>query len=155
MNHTSGGVTIVKLNSPTTIGNGIVNVKSVSVTNTQAATKLISPILNNGPELTISTSSTVPTVTSQITTTTGGGHTVTIHTSSIASATTGTTITATTACNSGSTATALNGNTVTHNPPHTGYTRRAKLGDSRSTGRLHSAGNTHRSMTRLNIAGNS
>lgn len=32
---------------------------------------------------------------------------------------------------------------------HTGYTRRAKLGDSRSTGRLH-GGNT-RSMTRLNI----
>uniref|UniRef100_A0A1L8DMC8 Putative ph domain protein melted n=1 Tax=Nyssomyia neivai TaxID=330878 RepID=A0A1L8DMC8_9DIPT len=40
-------------------------------------------------------------------------------------------------------------------PPHTGYTRRAKLGDSRSTGRLHSTGNTHRSMTRLNIAGGS
>ena len=36
-----------------------------------------------------------------------------------------------------------------------GYTRRAKLGDSRSTGRLHTATNTntHRSMTRLNIAG--
>lgn len=36
-----------------------------------------------------------------------------------------------------------------------GYTRRAKLGDSRSTGRLHTASNTntHRSMTRLNIAG--
>lgn len=35
-----------------------------------------------------------------------------------------------------------------------GYTRRAKLGDSRSTGRLHTATNTntHRSMTRLNIA---
>ncbi|KAG5892437.1 hypothetical protein JTB14_003370, partial [Gonioctena quinquepunctata] len=38
-----------------------------------------------------------------------------------------------------------------------GYTRRAKLGDSRSTGRLHTAPsiNTHRSMTRLNIAGGS
>lgn len=37
-----------------------------------------------------------------------------------------------------------------------GYTRRAKLGDSRSTGRLHTAQNTntHRSMTKLNIAGN-
>lgn len=36
-----------------------------------------------------------------------------------------------------------------------GYTRRAKLGDSRSTGRLHTPqnANTHRSMTRLNIAG--
>lgn len=30
-------------------------------------------------------------------------------------------------------------------PPHTGYTRRVKLGDSRSTGRLHPAGNSHRS----------
>ncbi|KAJ8967516.1 hypothetical protein NQ314_002831 [Rhamnusium bicolor] len=48
--------------------------------------------------------------------------------------------------------------------PHTvastsagGYTRRTKLGDSRSTGRLHTApnSNTHRSMTRLNIAGGS
>ncbi|XP_045473807.1 protein melted isoform X2 [Harmonia axyridis] len=38
-----------------------------------------------------------------------------------------------------------------------GYTRRAKLGDSRSTGRLHTTqnANTHRSMTRLNIAGGS
>ncbi|XP_044754125.1 protein melted isoform X2 [Coccinella septempunctata] len=38
-----------------------------------------------------------------------------------------------------------------------GYTRRAKLGDSRSTGRLHTSqtANTHRSMTRLNIAGGS
>lgn len=40
-------------------------------------------------------------------------------------------------------------------PPHTGYTRRVKLGDSRSTGRLHPSGNTHRSMTRLNVAGGS
>lgn len=39
----------------------------------------------------------------------------------------------------------------------TGYTRRAKLGDSRSTGRLHTGqnSNTHRSMTRLNVAGGS
>ncbi|KAF7273895.1 ventricular zone expressed PH domain-containing protein melted [Rhynchophorus ferrugineus] len=39
----------------------------------------------------------------------------------------------------------------------TGYTRRAKLGDSRSTGRLHTVqnSNTHRSMTRLNVAGGS
>lgn len=39
--------------------------------------------------------------------------------------------------------------------PQGGYTRRAKLGDSRSTGRLHTAANTntHRSMTRLNITG--
>ncbi|GLV34207.1 melted [Carabus blaptoides fortunei] len=53
---------------------------------------------------------------------------------------------------------------ATVNPPvistpvqQVGYTRRAKLGDSRSTGRLHTASNTntHRSMTRLNIAGGS
>ncbi|KAJ0180288.1 hypothetical protein K1T71_003692 [Dendrolimus kikuchii] len=36
-----------------------------------------------------------------------------------------------------------------------GYTRRAKLGDSRSTGRLHPGPNSHRSMTRLNVAGGS
>ncbi|XP_013140052.1 PREDICTED: ventricular zone-expressed PH domain-containing protein homolog 1 isoform X2 [Papilio polytes] len=42
------------------------------------------------------------------------------------------------------------------NPPvTTGYTRRAKLGDSRSTGRLHTGPNSHRSMTRLNVAGGS
>lgn len=38
---------------------------------------------------------------------------------------------------------------------HFSYTRRAKLGDSRSTGRLHSTSHTHRSMTRLNVAGGS
>lgn len=41
------------------------------------------------------------------------------------------------------------------NSPLSSYTRRAKLGDSRSTGRLHSTSNTHRSMTRLNVAGGS
>ncbi|XP_028038141.1 protein melted isoform X2 [Bombyx mandarina] len=40
-------------------------------------------------------------------------------------------------------------------PPAAGYTRRAKLGDSRSTGRLHPGPNSHRSMTRLNVAGGS
>ncbi|KAI4461099.1 veph-a/melted [Holotrichia oblita] len=47
--------------------------------------------------------------------------------------------------------------TQTTPAPQGGYTRRAKLGDSRSTGRLHTAANnnTHRSMTRLNIAGGS
>ncbi|XP_050671616.1 protein melted isoform X2 [Leptidea sinapis] len=39
--------------------------------------------------------------------------------------------------------------------PVSGYTRRAKLGDSRSTGRLHPGPNSHRSMTRLNVAGGS
>ncbi|EDV97752.1 GH14519 [Drosophila grimshawi] len=44
---------------------------------------------------------------------------------------------------------------ATPTPPHTGYTRRVKLGDSRSTGRLHPASNTHRSVTRLNVASGS
>ncbi|XP_023952535.2 protein melted [Bicyclus anynana] len=44
---------------------------------------------------------------------------------------------------------------VTSVAPVTGYTRRAKLGDSRSTGRLHPGPNSHRSMTRLNVAGGS
>ncbi|KAH8323935.1 hypothetical protein KR067_012571 [Drosophila pandora] len=45
--------------------------------------------------------------------------------------------------------------TATPTPQHTGYTRRVKLGDSRSTGRLHPASNTHRSVTRLNVASGS
>lgn len=50
----------------------------------------------------------------------------------------------------------LNHSLLTINRNHSSsYTRRAKLGDSRSTGRLHSTGNTHRSMTRLNVAGGS
>ncbi|CAH0555735.1 unnamed protein product [Brassicogethes aeneus] len=44
-----------------------------------------------------------------------------------------------------------------HQNQQQGYTRRPKLGDSRSTGRLHtpSNANTHRSMTRLNITSGS
>ncbi|XP_019873887.2 protein melted isoform X2 [Aethina tumida] len=44
-----------------------------------------------------------------------------------------------------------------HQNQQQGYTRRAKLGDSRSTGRLHTPSNTntHRSMTRLNITSGS
>ncbi|BFF96740.1 protein melted [Drosophila madeirensis] len=45
--------------------------------------------------------------------------------------------------------------TPTPAPQHAGYTRRVKLGDSRSTGRLHPASNTHRSVTRLNVASGS
>ncbi|KAH8270011.1 hypothetical protein KR018_002318 [Drosophila ironensis] len=45
--------------------------------------------------------------------------------------------------------------TISAAPQHTGYTRRVKLGDSRSTGRLHPASNTHRSVTRLNVASGS
>ncbi|XP_026845248.1 protein melted isoform X1 [Drosophila persimilis] len=45
--------------------------------------------------------------------------------------------------------------TPTPTAQHAGYTRRVKLGDSRSTGRLHPASNTHRSVTRLNVASGS
>lgn len=63
-----------------------------------------------------------------------GGHILTIHTST---ANTNTTITAPTS--------PVGTPVVPPTPPHTGYTRRVKLGDSRSTGRLHPAGNSHRS----------
>lgn len=49
----------------------------------------------------------------------------------------------------------VNNCSITPTPPHTGYTRRAKLGDSRSTGRLHASSTTQRSLTRLNVAGGS
>ncbi|KAF5292632.1 hypothetical protein FQA39_LY13965 [Lamprigera yunnana] len=47
-------------------------------------------------------------------------------------------------------------NTQTHATPTSqgGYTRRAKLGNSRSTGRL-TSNNNHQSMTRINVAGSS
>lgn len=94
-------------------------------------------------------SNTVTSTSSQNTTT--SGHVVTINTSSVT-----TPVTAGIGINSGITSTSNVTTTsavVSPTAPHTGYTRRAKLGDSRSTGRLYSAGNTHRSMTRLNIAG--
>lgn len=63
-----------------------------------------------------------------------GGHILTIHTSP-------TKATATTTAPTSPVGTPV----VPPTPPHTGYTRRVKLGDSRSTGRLHPAGNSHRS----------
>lgn len=134
-------MTIVKLNSTSssTID------PLTSTTNTQnTSVKSTATINQNGVATAVSTPS-------QITAT--GGHVVTIHTSSITSTATcgGGGVPSTTTTGNGSSV--ANGNVVSPNPPHTGYTRRAKLGDSRSTGRLHSAGNTHRSMTRLNIAG--
>lgn len=97
-------------------------------------------------------SNTVTPTSSQNTST--SGHVVTINTSSIT-----TPISSGNGINAATISTTSNVTTpsaaVTPTAPHTGYTRRAKLGDSRSTGRLYSAGNTHRSMTRLNIAGTS
>ncbi|KAK5645394.1 hypothetical protein RI129_006694 [Pyrocoelia pectoralis] len=50
----------------------------------------------------------------------------------------------------------VGGNTQSQAAPPTqgGYTRRAKLGNSRSTGRL-TSNNNHQSMTRINVAGSS
>lgn len=39
-----------------------------------------------------------------------------------------------------------------HSTSQGGYTRRTKLGNSRSTGRL-TSNNNHQSMTRINVAG--
>lgn len=85
-------------------------------------------------------SNTVSSSSSQNTTT--GSHVVTINNSVTTPVSTGNGI------NSGTISTSnVTTNVVSPTAPHTGYTRRAKLGDSRSTGRLYSAGNTHRSMT--------
>lgn len=161
INKTSGGITIVKLNAPPPIP-----LHQPPLIEGQSATGTPATVLrtaahqhqnyvqqqNHGPppppaKLMNGTSHQRPTTPSQITTT--GGHVVTIHTSSITSAA----ATLAAAHNQQSTVTTAGTVAPVVSPPHTGYTRRAKLGDSRSTGRLHSAGNTHRSMTRLNIAG--
>ncbi|XP_050073569.1 protein melted [Anopheles maculipalpis] len=66
--------------------------------------------------------------------------------------------TGTSTATSVTTGTVLNGSSVVSpTPHHTGYTRnRPKLGDSRSTGRLHSGGGgSNKSTTRLNNAGGS
>lgn len=131
VNQIKGGVTIVKLNSPSQEINQSPNVASTSGRN--IAKMVLSTVTLNGNNAVASTSS-------QNTTT--SGHVVTINTSSVA----------TTPIATGTTSTGNVTATSVVSPPHTGYTRRAKLGDSRSTGRLYSAGNTHRSMTRLNIA---
>lgn len=161
MNQTSGGITIVKLNvAPPPLINHQSTTLDCTTTTTTTLPITTSKFING-----------VPTTTASIPShniTASGGHVVTIHTSSITSALASST--AQPISNSSSSShtgngtntqiTSTAGGTVTNGTvhptvqPHTGgYTRRAKLGDSRSTGRLHSTGNTHRSMTRLNIAG--
>lgn len=139
VNKTSGGITIVKLNAAP---------PPVPMHSSQSRPKLHQTNgLTNHQETTPPVAPPRPTTPSQI-----GHHVVTIHTSSV---------TTTAAAAAAAAAGATNNNSMPLSaaaaapppPQHTGYTRRAKLGDSRSTGRLHSAGNTHRSMTRLNIAG--
>lgn len=139
VNQIKGGVTIVKLNSPSQEINQLSNAASTSGRN--IAKMVLSTVTLNG-----NCSNTVASTSSQNTST--SGHVVTINSSSITTPISSGNGTISTTSNVATTAAV-----VTPTAPHTGYTRRAKLGDSRSTGRLYSAGNTHRSMTRLNIAG--
>uniref|UniRef100_A0A1B0CX98 Putative ph domain protein melted n=1 Tax=Lutzomyia longipalpis TaxID=7200 RepID=A0A1B0CX98_LUTLO len=133
-NQISGGVTIVKLNMAP-IHATVSTATATATTGNSVTTTVINSTSNGTATVHVPPQ---PEKTS---------HVVTIPTTTTAAATS-----ATSASQPSSTAT--NGTAVV-SPPHTGYTRRAKLGDSRSTGRLHSTGNTHRSMTRLNIAGGS
>lgn len=124
----SGGITIVQLNSqptPNIVG------------------KLSDMDIINGK--TVQTKSNVQPITSPIITN-GGGHVVKIHTTNAS------TNLSSPPVNVGVNS---NGHVITPAQPaaHTGYTKRTILGDSKSTGRLHSNSNTHRSMTRLNVAG--
>lgn len=143
VNQTSGGVTIVKLNSSTAN-----NISKPS----QTAAAVAPSALRNAPP-----STTPITVNNAIITNVAANDANPVSGPKIvASQTTGVTIhtsSNTTSNTNSNVNTNANAALPVNQTQHTGYTRRAKFGDSRSTGRLHSAGNTHRSMTRLNIAG--
>ncbi|XP_055373364.1 protein melted isoform X2 [Condylostylus longicornis] len=139
-NKTSGGVTIVNLNSPTTI-----------VTSSTISTISKPPLSIAANSIAITTATTtnltpsigINSITSN---TISGNHVVTISTNNSIS-------TAVSAIESAITIPApvpvASVTTTQSQSTHTGYTRRVKLGDSRSTGKLHHSSNTHRSMTRL------
>ncbi|XP_038118531.1 protein melted [Culex quinquefasciatus] len=143
---TPGGVTIVNLNSSATLP---VTTTTATTVTTPPVTLDTRPIFSKTPNVAVMTSSTAATPTSA----TSNGHTTVINTSN------GTTTTSTSIHPALLTNFMNSANStpvaVPPTPPHTGYTRRAKLGDSRSTGRLHSGGGGNKSMTRLNIAGGS
>lgn len=162
VNKTSGGITIVKLNAApplpanqpiaqsTQLSNGHLTSGTATLLRShqhhhhhQPTQPKLNGLAGHTEHQTAPAAPPRPTTPSQIS---GGHHVVTIHTSSVTPA-------AATAGASQPAPTSAPAATQPTPPTHTGYTRRAKLGDSRSTGRLHSAGNTHRSMTRLNIAG--
>lgn len=115
VNKTTGGITIVKLNSPPAANPNLNKSQTSIIHNNNGHTNVSTTVLNSNSQ--------VYTVTSPATNTSQPQqHLVN----------------------------GVNNHVVTSPTPHTGgYTRRAKLGDSRSTGRLHSGGT--RSMTRLNI----
>ncbi|XP_058838060.1 protein melted [Topomyia yanbarensis] len=147
---TSAGVTIVNLNSSATLP--VTAVTSVMTSPVMldsrsiiSKTPNVAVYSNNGNiNANANTSSLVSTT---VINTSNGTTTSTIHPALL-----------TNFMNSANGTPSMNGGgnaAVPPTPPHTGYTRRAKLGDSRSTGRLHSGGGGNKSMTRLNIAGGS
>lgn len=152
---TSGGITIVKLNAQT---------PSLAVHKPFVQTAIDPPATPRSKVMNGSSSHIRPRTPSQ---TSNGhnaaAHVVTIHTSSMTTSAAssnpepnmpaGVPPPPPTSPPPPTTSSSATNPTPTPNGSGVGYTRRAKLGDSRSTGRLHSAGNTHRSMTRLNIAG--
>lgn len=152
---TSGAVTIVKLNAQATS----LEVHKPFIAQSELTVTPKSKVINSNSSSSYVVRPTTPSHPNHT------AHVVTIHTSSSSSssASTANPVSAANAPSSsnhiGSPTGTTAGNTTTSHSATTsngggvGYTRRAKLGDSRSTGRLHSAGNTHRSMTRLNIAG--
>ncbi|XP_037944224.1 protein melted isoform X2 [Teleopsis dalmanni] len=175
VNKTSGGVTIVNLNSPTDStpppAPSTAAAVVATVLNTAAATAAITNSFQHTSIITADpvTSATTVSVASAIATTSRMHKNKNKSRSSPSSPkdTSRKLITSgnikipsshnntTTVSNNTTTVIHQNGATVPPTPPHAGYTRRVKLGDSRSTGRLHPSGNMHRSMTRLNVAGGS
>ncbi|XP_019547857.2 protein melted [Aedes albopictus] len=141
---TPGGVTIVNLNSSATLP---VTTTTASIT-TPPILLDTRPIVSKTPNVAVISNSGATTANTTIINTSNGTTTTSasIHPALL-----------TNFMNSanGIPAVVNGGPMVPPTPPHTGYTRRAKLGDSRSTGRLHAGGGGNKSMTRLNIAGGS
>ncbi|XP_055603441.1 protein melted [Uranotaenia lowii] len=152
---TSAGVTIVNLNSSATLP--VTTTASVTTPPVILDTR---PIISKNPHVAVINhssnvvSNSSPAATTNPTTVTSPVSTTVINTCN------GTTTTSTihpvlltNFINSANATPTMNGGTTV--VPHPSYTRR-KLGDSRSTGRLHSGGGGgNKSMTRLNIAGGS
>ncbi|XP_055535092.1 protein melted [Wyeomyia smithii] len=148
---TPTGVTIVNLNSSATLP--VVTAPSMTMTPpvTLDTRSIISKtpnvaVISNGNAGPLGATASSSLVSTTVINTSNGTTTSTIHPALL-----------TNFMNSANGTLAVNGGApvVPPTPPHTGYTRRAKLGDSRSTGRLHSGGGGNKSMTRLNIAGGS
>uniref|UniRef100_A0A336MAW9 CSON012913 protein n=1 Tax=Culicoides sonorensis TaxID=179676 RepID=A0A336MAW9_CULSO len=128
INKTSGGITIVKLNSPASQNIPQMNLNKSQTSIMQHNNNFVHAAATTSPVINNNHNSQVYAITSPGGSNQAGNH----HVGQVTG-------------NGG-----VNSYAVTSPTPHTGgYTRRAKLGDSRSTGRLHPSGT--RSMTRLNI----